>query len=178
MLFARTTTGEVFFLELHRVSSGPVILTAANSQQARCLVCDQEFAPPPAVVAAIQERRQPSSPDGYAAPRKSDVRGRKGELSCLDLPAPAFADARLFSACPHCQHPLRFNPFFAAADDYAEVLRRGLEQSRREKGADHEETLAHLAALAAHFEQLGQPEAARPFAEEHARLKGGQKAED
>ena len=53
------------------------------------------------------------------------------------------------SACPHCQHPLQFNPFFAAAEDYAEVLSRGLEQSRREKGADHEETLAHLAALAA-----------------------------
>ena len=29
---------------------------------------------------------------------------------------------------------LQFNPFFAGADDYAEVLRRGLEQSRREKG--------------------------------------------
>lgn len=71
---------------------------------------------------------------------------------------------------PHCQHPLQFNPFFAAADDYAEVLRRGLEQSRREKGDGHEETLAHLAALAAHFGQLGQPEAAQPFAEEHARL--------
>jgi len=27
--------------------------------------------------------------------------------------------------------------------------------------------------LAAHYEQLGQPEAARPFAEEHARLKEG-----
>jgi hypothetical protein len=50
------------------------------------------------------------------------------------------------------------------------VLRRGLEFSRREKGADHEETLAHLAALAAHYEQLGQAEAARPFAEEHAGL--------
>jgi len=56
------------------------------------------------------------------------------------------------------------------ADDYAEVLRRGLEFSRREKGDAHEETLAHLAALAVHYEQLGQPEAARPFAEEHARL--------
>jgi len=61
-------------------------------------------------------------------------------------------------------------PFFAAEDDYGGVLRRGLEQSRREKGEDHEETLAHLAALAAHFDQIGQPEAARPFAEEHARL--------
>ena len=57
------------------------------------------------------------------------------------------------------------------------MLRRGLGFSRREKGNDHEETLAHLAALAAHYEQLGQPEAARPFAEEHARLKGRKKAE-
>jgi hypothetical protein len=46
--------------------------------------------------------------------------------------------------CPHCQHSLQFKPFFAAAEDYAEILRRGLEQSRREKGADHEEMLAHL----------------------------------
>ena len=97
-------------------------------------------------------------------------RRQEGALSCLDLPASAFADPRLLSACPHCQHPLQFNPFFAAADNYAEILRHGLEQSRREKGDDHEETLAHLAALAAHYEQLGQPEAARPFAEEHARL--------
>ena len=41
----------------------------------------------------------------------------------------------------------------------------------------HEETLAHFAALAAHFEHLGQPEAARPFAEEGARLKRMQKGE-
>jgi hypothetical protein len=73
-------------------------------------------------------------------------------------------------ACPHCQHPLKFSLFFAAVDDYAEILRRGLEQSRREKGDDHEEPLAHPAALAVVFEQMGQPEAARPFTEEHARL--------
>ena len=115
-------------------------------------MCGQEFAPPPVVVAAIQERNH------------------KGRLSCLDLPASAFADLRLLSVCPHCEHPLQFNPFFAAAEDHAEVLRRGLEQSRREKGADHEETLAHLAALVAHYEQLGQSEAARPYAEEHTRL--------
>jgi hypothetical protein len=55
-------------------------------------------------------------------------------------------------------------------DDYAEVLRRGLEHCRREKGSDHEETLAHVTVLATHFEQMGQSETARPFAEEHARL--------
>jgi hypothetical protein len=44
----------------------------------------------------------------------------------------------LLSACPHCQYPLQFNPFFAAADDNVEILRRGLQQSGSEKGADHE----------------------------------------
>lgn len=39
----------------------------------------------------------------------------------------------------HCQHPLQFNPFFAAADDYAEVLHAGERKKaeggcRREKG--------------------------------------------
>jgi hypothetical protein len=37
--------------------------------------------------------------------------------------------------------------------------------------------LAHLAALAAHFEQKGQPEAARQYAEEHARITARKKAE-
>ncbi len=155
-------SGEVLFAEMRNIPIGTAILTAANPQQARCPVCGQEFAPPRAVVAAIQERGQ-----------RSEVRSQQG----LAVPASAFADPRLLSACPHCQHPLRFNPFFAAADDYAEVLRRGLEQSRREKGADHEETLAHLAALTAHFEQLGQSEAARPFAEEHANLSKRKKAD-
>ena len=54
-----------------------------------------------------------------------------------------------------------------------EILRRGLEQSRRVKEVDHEETLAHLAALAAHYDHLAQPEAAHPFAEEHARIVEG-----
>ncbi|MBI5387289.1 MAG: hypothetical protein HZA90_21690 [Verrucomicrobia bacterium] len=148
VICAGTNTGEVLFLELHGVPSDPGILTAANPQQARCPVCGQEFAPPPAVVAAIQVH------------------------SAFRIPHSGF-----LSTCPHCQHPLQFNPFFAAADNYAEILRRGLEQSRREKGADHEETLAHLAALAAHYEHLGQPEAARPFAEEHARLSKRMKAE-
>jgi len=96
-------------------------LEMGNPQQARCPMCGQEFAPPPAVVAAIQNH--------------SAIRIPHSEI--------------LSSPCPHCQHPLQFNRFFAAAADYAKVLRRGLEQSRRDKGADHEETLAHLAALAA-----------------------------
>jgi hypothetical protein len=37
----------------------------------------------------------------------------------------------LFSRCPHCQHALQFNPFFAGADGYEEVLR-----SRERKKAE------------------------------------------
>ncbi len=135
-LVAGLSTGDVVFAEMWNLSLSSAILTAANPEQARCPMCGQEFAPPPAVVTAIRDADAPG----------------------------------LLSHCPHCRHPLQFNPFFAAADDYAEVLRRGLDHSRREKGPEHEETLAHLAALAAHFEQMGQPEAARPFAEEHACL--------
>ena len=141
VICAGTDTGEVLFLELHGVPSGSAILTADNPEQARCPVCGQEFAPPPAIVAAIQDQ--------------STIHNPHSEILC---------------PCLHCQHPLQFNPVFAAGEDYAEVLRRGLEQSRCEKGDDHDETLAHLAALAAHFEQLGQPEAARPFAAERNRL--------
>jgi hypothetical protein len=36
------------------------------------------------------------------------------------------------------------------------VLRRRLDFSRREKGNDHEETLAHLLTLAVHLENVGQ----------------------
>jgi len=73
-------------------------------------------------------------------------------------------DPRWRSVCPHREYPQQFNPLFATAEDYAEILRHGLEHSRHEKDADHRETLAHLVALAAHYEQLGQSEAARPFA--------------
>ena len=84
---------------------------------------------------------------------------------------------RLLSACPHCQHPLRFNPFYAAAEDYADVLHLVLEYSRREKGADHEETLAHLLALAVHLENAGKTEEAAEFRREHDGI-AGKKGED
>lgn len=95
---------------------------------------------------------------------------RPNQSPCLDLPAAAFADPCLLASCPHCSRPLQFNPFFIAADDYAEVLRRGLEQSRREKGADHEETLAHLAALAVHLETAGKSVEAAALKREHDEL--------
>ena len=49
----------------------------------------------------------------------------------------------------------------------ADVLRRGLAFSRREKGADHEETLAHLAALAVHLENAGKHTEAAELKREH-----------
>jgi hypothetical protein len=72
--------------------------------------------------------------------------------------------------CPHCQHPLQFNPFFAAAEDYADVRRHGLEFSRRKKGPDHEETLAHLVALTVHLENAGKPDEAAAYKREHDEL--------
>ena len=123
-------------------------------------MCGQEFAPLPAVVTAIQARGQ-----------KSEVRDQKGHPD-LFVEASAKDDPGLLGACPHCQHPLQFNPFFAAAEDYADLLRRGLEFSRREKGNEHEETLAHLAALAVYYEGIAKttdvPSVARRAKEEVA----------
>ena len=41
-------------------------------------------------------------------------------------------DPRWRSVCPHREYPQQFNPLFATAEDYAEILRHGLEHSRRE----------------------------------------------
>ena len=40
-----------------------------------------------------------------------DARLSPEDSPCLKLPAEAFNDPRLISACPHCHQPLRFNPF-------------------------------------------------------------------
>ncbi len=61
--------------------------------------------------------------------------------------------------------------------DYEALLRRGLDCSRREKGSEppwrpgrwHEETLAHLAALAFHLQTKGKIEEARSLREEYDR---------
>ena len=42
----------------------------------------------------------------------------------------------------------------ASDENHEALLRRGLDVSRREKGPDHEETLAHVAALAVHLERM------------------------
>jgi hypothetical protein len=153
-------TGGVLFAVMRNLRVGTAILTAANPQQARCPVCGQEFAPPPAVVAAIQERSQ-----------KSEVRGQKGGLSCLNLPASAFADPRLVSACPHCQHLLQFNPFIMDLSDEAHEasLRRGLTHCLQAPG-DDASTLGHLAALAAHLKNMGKSDEAKALAEERDQL--------
>lgn len=52
----RRHNGEVLFLALHRVRSSSAIFTAANSQRTRCPLWGREFAPPPSVVAAIQNQ--------------------------------------------------------------------------------------------------------------------------
>ena len=180
-LLAGTPTGEMLFLELRQLPLSAAILTAQelphpaswDSPQytARCPVCGQEFTPPPAVVAAMQERSQPSSPDGCAAPRKSEIRGQKEGLSCLDLPASAFTDPRLLSACPHCQHPLQFNPFIVDTSDeaYEASLRRGLAHCRQTPG-DDDSTLGHLAALAVHLKKMSKSAEAAEFRREHDAL--------
>jgi hypothetical protein len=163
-------TGKVLFAELRQLPLGAAILAAQQlphpaasdspRYSARCPMCGQEFAPPLAVVAAIKERSQ-----------KSEVRGQKGELSCLDLPSSAFADPRLLSACPHCQHSLIFNPFVVDLSDEAHEasLRRGLAHCRQTPG-DDASTLGHLAALAVHLEKMGKSTEAAEFQREHDAL--------
>jgi len=49
-------------------------------------------------------------------------------------------------------------------------LRRCLDLSCREKGHDHEETLAHLVALAVHLENAGKTAEAADYRREHDEL--------
>ncbi|MCX6899021.1 MAG: AAA family ATPase [Verrucomicrobia bacterium] len=107
MVVAGTSLGEVLFLELRNVPLGAAILTVQRLQQltspdsthyaARCPVCGTEFAPSANITAAI------TALSAHLAPTQSP---------CLDLPAAAFADPRLLSACHHCARTLEFNPFF------------------------------------------------------------------
>src|SRR5262249_18492308 len=55
-------------------------------------------------------------------------------------------------------------------DAYEALLHRGLERNRPEKGPEHEETLAHLMAMAAHLVKLGRTDGARSLREEHDRM--------
>ncbi len=154
-LLAETPTGEMLFLELRQLPLGTANLTAqklphpASSDSphytARCPMCGKEFAPPPAVVAAIQDQSRTQIPH-----------------SAFRTPQSPF-----LSQCPHCQHPLQFNPFIVDASDEAHEasLRRGLAHCRQTPG-DDASTLGHLAALAVHLEKMGKSAEARAFAEE------------
>ncbi len=157
-----SSTGEVLILELCNLPLGPAILTAQQlpypaasdspRHTARCPVCGKEFAPPPAIVAAIQERSQ-----------KTEDRVQKSEAS---IPPSA-----LLSHCPHCAHALIFNPFIVDLRDKAHEasLRRGLAHCGQTP-SDDESTLGHLAALAVHLGKIGKSTEAADFQREHDAL--------
>ena len=65
----------------------------------------------------------------------------------------------------------------SSAAEYESWLRRGLDICLRKKGDEHPETMAHLTALAAHLENEGKVDEARPFAEQRDRLITLRKAE-
>jgi len=110
-----TRDGQVHFLKpVNFPPAGPVILTAVlvppeNSIRTatrrggrsgralcRCSACGTQFAPADEIISAIHAL------SGDMGPAQSP---------CLDLPAAAFDDPRLLSPCPHCNEPLKFNPF-------------------------------------------------------------------
>ncbi len=66
--------------------------------------------------------------------------------------------------------PIQFSPFFAAAEDYADVLRRGLESLRRHGKAESPDALGHLKALAVHLAANGRHDEAARYAQEAAAL--------
>jgi WD40 repeat protein len=91
-------SGEVVLLTAVGLSHGPSILTAAHDGNARCPDCSAVFSVSLAVASAIESFCTDLTPD--VSP-------------CLSLPDFAFTDQRLFSRCPHCDAPLKFNPFFS-----------------------------------------------------------------
>lgn len=65
---------------------------------ARCPNCGKRFTVPEVVEQAIERACAGLSPE---------------QSPCLHLPETAWDDPALRSPCPHCQQPLRFNPFVA-----------------------------------------------------------------
>jgi len=82
--------------EVRGLESGPAVLTTASTGNTRGTACGSEFPAPHAVIVAIHSLRAHLAPD---------------QSPCLDLPETAFSDARLLSQCPHCDAPVKFNPF-------------------------------------------------------------------
>ena len=75
---------------------GPTILTSVTSRNAICPCCERNFTPPPEIRDAIRTHVATLSPE---------------QSPCLELPDTAFDDPRLLATCPHCDKPLKFNPF-------------------------------------------------------------------
>jgi len=114
----------------------------------------------PALCEKVDNRRIPSGPAILTATNPQQARrpvsGQEFAPPPAILTVPPDAEAAgLLSHCPHCQHPLKFNPFCAAADDYATVVPLQLGTF---PGANGDmETLAKLAAVAASNDQRPEP---------------------
>jgi len=151
-----THDGQMHFLTcVYLPPPGLAILNTTHPDTAYCPYCATEVTPPSDVVAAILAQ--------------SALRNRQSHIRLRET---ASAEplgnwqSPILSACPHCTRPLQFNPFFAAAGDYADVLRRGLEWLRRHGKAESKDALGHLKALAAHFASTGRHDEAARYAQE------------
>jgi hypothetical protein len=89
-----------------------------DSPTARCEWCGQRLTPSQAVIAAIREMNERSSPrvDERKArgPLARLIRHRKNKApraTSAGASAEALHDPRLLTECPLCHRPLRFNPF-------------------------------------------------------------------
>lgn len=116
-----TSTGEVIVLENHNLLPTPPIVTPVrlwlfgkvvkrllgisyftgqwdNRITALCPWCSQRFPVAPEVLETIADIIRTAN----LAPQQSP---------CLELADEAWEEPHLFSECPNCRHPLRFNPF-------------------------------------------------------------------
>jgi len=73
---------------------------------ARCRWCGQKFIPEPQVLNAVAS----IAGNFNSSPRQSDRNA---------LPSEAFREPELFCDCPHCNKPLRFNPFIVDNRDHS-----------------------------------------------------------
>ena len=111
-----TTTGEVIFLGFHGLPNGPSVCTATwrgepfGRAACHCPACGEEFAPAAEIISTIQALSRDLRPD---------------QSPCLDLPAGAFDDPHLLSACPRCDESLKLNPFLMGMKKAASHTRAG-----------------------------------------------------
>lgn len=100
------------------------------------------------------------------APIASLALARRGTVLCVG----SSSGSVFFLYLHDIARDLDFSPdvlLDTSDEGYEQLLRRGLEYSRRERGADHEETMAHLMALAVHLENEGKPAEAAAYRREH-----------